>query len=184
MKAKIGMTHEQWKQIIVGREDVVDGRGRVWKVLVKYNHDRRSVGLLIYCEGLGMEKIFFNDEGEIVDEKGCVLLEFNHEAACVVDRTGDLPAELRGNSLIGFNNVDDDPTSRYYNAPVPRLCAICYYQRTGERENCRIVLRDGQKSPHELFRIADNEPMPSKIDGYEVGYFCPYFLDVGVEDAE
>jgi hypothetical protein len=69
-----------------------------------------------------------------------------------------------------------------------RVCGLCLY-RYGQNKadisawrgqgpnfspDCEVIPEEGRKTPHELFGFR-KKYLPQKVEGREVGNYCPYF---------
>jgi hypothetical protein len=62
---------------------------------------------------------------------------------------------------------------------------LCFYRDGSQIDGSQNVDTDCQilvaKTPKKLFNIPENERMPEKINGKQVGNYCPYFVDFRAE---
>jgi len=92
-----------------------------------------------------------------------------------------LPKVLRGNPLIRQMMEATDPEDAMFGyPPIPRTCDFCFYRhRAGypKDPDCMLASKEAKKQ----FGIPENEPMPEKIDGVPVGFYCRNWTDFGAE---
>ncbi len=118
-------------------------------------------------------------------DSGMVLVDFRYNAhkkeTKVVIRynkadKSEVLAGLRGNAFVkSVQKYDEHREGWMY-----RQCGLCFY-RDGEKNttrDCQILVTD---TPKKLFGIPETERMPEKIDGRQVGNYCPNFVDFRAE---
>lgn len=86
---------------------------------------------------------------------------------------------LRGQPFIEKIKKYNNPEDLAYGEQIPRACGLCFYRdRPGNiTRDCEIIVHEGKKTPKELFGFKPDEYLPAKLDGKEVGNYCPYFRD-------
>jgi len=93
-------------------------------------------------------------------------------------RPESVPAELRGNPLIGDTQTygGEDAAA---GQSIERICGNCFF-RDGPGNDERDCQIKGDKAKI-AFDITPTEFMPGEIDGVQVGYYCPNFTDYRTE---
>lgn len=86
---------------------------------------------------------------------------------------------LRGHPFVTDIQIYDNPADWNYGNSITHECRLCFYRNFPKNPDGDCYI-EGDKAKL-AFGIPLDRIMPTRLDGKEVGAFCPYFVDLTSE---